>query len=220
MEPNLADILEDIPHALVDGLTVESASGSATLRHQHAGDLVATSGAVVACDPKMIEEDTIWPFVTRVAPGQYPVTLSIADFADGDQRVAYATLHINERHPVRWAVARFPQEAAVGMPEEEIPAYGVDTGTGCFMDADAAQVWAHRINTIANYDMTITDEMDRNGTATCGWATHSLEPDTRANLVVFSAGAGDGAYASYVGYDANDAIVCFVTDFALLWRDN
>ncbi len=222
MGPDVARIVEDIPQALVDGLTVESVDGRATLRHRHVGDLIVTSGAIVACDPKWVEEDTIWPFTTHVPPGRYPTTLSIAHFTR-DQRVAYATLRFNARQPARWEVATFPEAAmsAAGAAEAgQIPAYGVDAGIGCFMDADAARVWARRINTIADADQVINEEMDRNGVDTCSWATIGLEPETAANLIAFSAGVGDGSYASYFGYDADGAIACLVTDFALLWHDS
>lgn len=220
MEPDLARIVEGLPQALADGLTVEGISGPAKLHHRHVGDLIVTSGSVVACDPETIEESTTWPFTTPVPPGTYPVILSIAHFSH-DQRVAYATLHLHEQQPVRWDVATFP---ATAMGDEyeasQIPAYGVDTGIGCFMDADAARVWARRINEAAVLNTEIVDEMDKNGSDTCSWATISLEPETPANLIAFSAGAGDGGYASYFGYDAEDTLVCLVTDFALFWRDN
>jgi len=220
VEPNLAHTLEDVPQALVDGLTVGHGRDRATLHHRHVGDLIVTSGAVVACDPKWIEESTVWPFTTPVPPGAYPVILSIAHFTR-DQRVAYATLRCRAHQPVRWDVATFPKEAMSAEYEaDQIPAYGVDAGIGCFMDADAARVWARRINTVADADQVIDDEMDRNGVDTCSWATISLEPETPANLIAFSAGAGDGSYASYFGYDADGAIACLVTDFALLWHDS
>jgi hypothetical protein len=220
MEPDLARIVEDLPQALVDGLTVKGVGGRATLHHRHVGDLIVTSGAIVACDPECIEEDTVWPFVTRVAPGQYPLILSIAHFTN-DQRVAYAILRLREQQPVRWDVATFPTEAMSDEYEGgQIPAYGVDSGIGCFMDADAARVWARRINHATSLNHEIADEMDKNGVATCSWATISLAPETPANLIAFSAGAGDGAYASYFGYDADDVVVCLVTDFALFWRES
>jgi Kelch motif len=32
-------------------------------------------------------------------------------------------------------------------------------------------------------------------------------------------GAGDGDYAIYIGYDADNALVCLTTDVALLWHN-
>lgn len=39
---------------------------------------------------------------------------------------------------------------------------------------------------------------------------------SRANLIAFSSGWGDGGYASFFGYDARDSVVCLVTDFHVL----
>jgi hypothetical protein len=220
MEPDLARIVEDLPQALADGLTVEGIGGRATLHHRHVGDLIVTSGAIVACDPEVIEEDRVWPFLTRVAPGQYPLILSIAHFTN-DQCVAYAILRLREQQPVHWDVATFPAEAMSDEYEGgQIPAYGVDSGIGCFMDADAARVWARRINHATSLNHEIADEMDKNGVDTCSWATISLAPEMPANLIAFSAGAGDGCYASYFGYGGDDVVVCLVTDFALFWRES
>jgi len=108
VEPDLARTLEDLPQALVDGLAVGNGRDRATLHHRYVGDLIVTSGAIVACDPEFIEESTVWPFVTRVAPGQYPLILSIAHFTR-DQYVAYATLRFRERQPTHWDVATFPK---------------------------------------------------------------------------------------------------------------
>jgi len=220
MEPNLALIVEDLPQALVDGVTVESVDGRATLHHRHVGNLIVTSDAIVACDPEFIEESTVWPFVTRVIPGEYPIILSIAHFTR-DQYVAYAILRFHEHQPVRWDVATLPKEAMSNEYDaSQIPAYGVDSGVGCFMDADAARVWAWRINHAVSLNHEIADEMDKNGVDTCSWATISLAPETSANLIAFTAGAGDGGYASYFGYDVDGVMVCLLTDFALFWRDS
>ena len=51
---------------------------------------------------------------------------------------------------------------------------------------------------------------------TWGWANVSLEPEIASNIVAFSTGLGDGAYLTYLGYDANNVPVCFTTDFALI----
>jgi hypothetical protein len=220
MEPDLARIIRVLPQALADGVAVEDASGSATLHQQRVGKLNVTSGAIVACDPETIDEETIWPYTTSVPPGIYPVILSIAHFPN-DRRVAYAVLRLHERQPLRWDVATFPEEVMSDEDEAgQIPAYGVDTGIGGFMDVDAARVWARRINAASVLNTQITDEMEKNGTDTCSWATISLEPETQANLIAFSAGAGDGGYASYFGYDADDVVVCLVTDFGLFWPED
>jgi len=40
------------------------------------------------------------------------------------------------------------------------------------------------------------------------------------NCVAFSSGWGDGVYASYFGYSTAHDVVCLVTDFDVLWRED
>ena len=211
--------------ALKDAQVVESTDGGITLRLQAVGDLTVTSGSVVACDPKWLEEAP-QPFLTHIEPGRYPVILSIAHFPDGDQRVAYATLRFRERQPVRWKVARRQEDDADG--DIYASAYSVDSGKGCFMDADLLHLLVERIaaeaadetnyecmNIGPGYEEGIDEVMARTRVRTWGWANICPEPDTTSNVIVFSSGLGDGAYLTYVGYDADAVPVCFTTDFAL-----
>ncbi len=207
--------------ALIDGQVVESVDGPITLRHRAAGNLIVTSGSIVACDPVLIE-DGPQPFVTRIEPGHYPIILSTARFPNGDERVAYATLRVREQDPVRWEAARRP-----GDETDDAAWYPVDSGKGCFMDADALHALLDRLER-EETDESVYEQMNIgpgpleligeaiNATPapTCGWANVSLEPDTAANVVGFSAGWGDGGYITYLGYDAAGALVCFTTDFA------
>ena len=67
------------------------------------------------------------------------------------------------------------------------------------------------------FDERLNAEMDSNETRPPGqpWATIQVSNSTPANIIAFSSGYGDGAYASYWGYDAAGTLVCLVTDFAL-----
>src|SRR5690349_14767925 len=100
---------ERLVQAFADEKTVEIPDGVVTLRHYRAGESIVTSGHIVACDPGWLDEETqpedAPPFLTRIAPGRYPIVLSIASFPSGDQRVAYATLRVQERAPVRSEIA-------------------------------------------------------------------------------------------------------------------
>jgi len=48
------------------------------------------------------------------------------------------------------------------------------------------------------------------------WGSVIVCEDTRLNVVMFSSGYSDGFYASYWGFDADDNVVCLVTDFNVL----
>jgi len=230
MQPELAIILLGLLQAFHDGLVVKTERGNVTLHRYHVGDLVVTSGHIVACDPQWVDADmadAIPVFSISIRSGQYPVILTIqhatkryrTDYKNY-QSVAFATLRIREQMPVRWDIATVLNEDPMLRVDGEIPGYGVDSGTGCFMDKDAAQAWARRLSTNPTSVSVLDAEIEKTYVDTWGWANVSLKPETSANLIAFTAGAGDGAYSTYVGYDADDAVVCLVTDFALLWPDS
>jgi hypothetical protein len=168
MQPDLAKIISGLDQALQDGLTVATKDGVVTLRHFYAGDLIVTSGYIVACDPLLADENTTKPFATLITPGRYPVILSIqhamkhyqTGYRDY-QYVAFATLRLHERRPVRWEPAIVPGEDLSSREDESIPGYIVDSGNGCFMDADIARIFVQRLSTDQDYPMVFDDEMKR-----------------------------------------------------------
>jgi Protein of unknown function (DUF4241) len=40
-----------------------------------------------------------------------------------------------------------------------------------------------------------------------------------ANIVAFTSGFGDGAYACYFGYDKDNEVVCLLTDFDVFFPE-
>lgn len=222
----------DYTRAFVDGAVALSvfqddtgAGEHCTLHVAELGELVVTSGHIVACDP-LVMPDT-HPLAAAVPPGRYPVLLSVAAFAHGDQRVAYALLPLNDRAAVRWENA-VPQGRSL---EELQPGYAygypVDAGTGCFMDADAARALAAPSTPMtagqeAGVDEVkdLSDELlklqEQTYVATWSWANLVTDPDTGANVIAFSSGQGDGFYSTYWGYDAAEERVALVTDFGIV----
>jgi hypothetical protein len=180
VHPYLAQILTELlPQALEDGITVQGPHGDVTLRLHHAGQLIITSGRIVAWDPLWLDETTP-ALEVPIPPGQYPVVLTIA----GGQVPAYATLRVRQSRPVRWEIARFDEgetpDNDVVAEDDEIPGYPVDTGIGCFADVEAARVFARRLAADAEYHMVIAhgmNESDPSGTG-WGWGAVSLEPDS------------------------------------------
>ncbi len=222
--PEPAETSHHLMLALKDEQVVESVDGPITLRHHAAGNLIVTSGGIVACDPILIEDEP-QPFVTRIEPGHYPVILSIASFPNSDERVAYATLQVRKQDPVRWEAA---QRSGDETDDDDTAWYPVDSGKGCFMDADALRALLDRLEREETDDSVyeeinigpgplelVSEAVNASRTPTWGWANVGLEPDTAANVVGFSSGWGDGGYATYLGYDASEDLVCFTTDFAL-----
>ncbi|MDQ3929552.1 MAG: DUF4241 domain-containing protein, partial [Chloroflexota bacterium] len=140
-------ITPDLSRAFEEGhvieVPVEDTTWRVRLEPRELADLVVVSGRVVACDPFTVYEGVL-PFDLEVEPGRYPVILSIAHVEEnGDQRVAYAMLRFGEGRPVRWELATWPGKGLADLGEGEVFGYGVDAGTGSFMDEIAAQKLTH-----------------------------------------------------------------------------
>ena len=197
-----------------------------TISTHRIGELILTSGRIIACDP-LIAPDTRYHFKKAVKPGRYPVIVSVADFQPaGDTRFACAMLRISDEATVRWEVALINEPDANQTDDRTV--YGVDAGTGCFVDLDAAEIVENLVSIEILYpekdefemfcDRVIA-EMEKNsfGThpLTAGWADMRVSDDTEANMIAFSSGWGDGSYVSFWGYDASGDLTSLVTDFAL-----
>ena len=180
------------------------------------GELVLTSGKLVACDPLVFPGTE--PFDASFQPGRYPVTLSIAyNPKDNSKTVAYAMLHLSKQTPVKWKLATKIGEDLSALSENEVFGYGVDSGTGCFMDADVSQIIVDKSWEAETYEETLTSQLDdlleENSRLGLKWANMRVDEDTEANVIAFASGFGDGFYASYFGYDAEGCIVAVVTEF-------
>jgi hypothetical protein len=176
------------------------------------GRLNAPSGAIVACDALVAPQPT--PFSLRLAPGYYPITLAIAHFQSGDQRIAAAMLKVAEGEPSTWQVAVWEGQEPVPVEQDEVPAYGVDSGTGSFLSLEATKVLA------AGFDQSRFDRilarMQQTYVNTREWTDFLLDKERSLNAIIFSSGLGDGAYPSYWGLGASGSPLCLITDFGLV----
>jgi hypothetical protein len=160
-----------------------------------AGRLALPSGRVVADGfPSGLSK----PLDYRLAPGAYPVYVTLARHEPGDaERVALATLVVSREPPVRW---------------RRSGGIGVDGGVGAFTSMEGARA----------LDRLMSDAPD--GYYEEAW--HSLAAhdhqvtevpiDGDLNQVMFSTGSGDGGYPLLAGLDANGRPARFVLDFYLL----
>jgi len=189
---------------LSDRPDLKSHSGPVRLKCQLIGELNFPSGRLVACDI-MMSGDSL-AFKQAVPPGRYPVFLSDITLSDGDEQTAAAWLRFSDATPVRWDFARWDSRKQV-----KEPAYIVDSGMGAFMSLEAAPL-------IDACGESLTDEvyaaMDKEPYP--GWVILPVPGAEHLNFAVFSPGLGDGVYASYWGFDANDTPVCLLTDFDVL----
>lgn len=206
----------DYSQLLQDGLEVRTEWGSASLKRYEVGELVTPTGKIVACDPLVFPETSA--FTVQLSPGGYPVNLSVAHFGN-DQRVAYASILFKKGRVHHWELALLPDQDIDSLEPGEIFCYGVDSGTGCFMDLKASEAFAERINDDEDYSEALIAELDKTYVHTWSWANLVMDTETNANLIMFSSGLGDGCYPSYFGFDEVHNPMILVTDFGVLTDD-
>jgi hypothetical protein len=112
---------------------IDSSAESQDLEFFPVGNLVITSGKLVACDPYSYPEEK--PFEKTFAPGLYPVT-SVLDFIGN----SCIFVRFKDTVAVRWENAARIGEKLEELKEGEYFSYGVDAGTGSFMDAEVAGI--------------------------------------------------------------------------------
>ncbi len=205
----------DYSKAFIDGISVETDHGTATLNVHNIGELTVSTGLIVACDPFVFFDSV--PFAIEIPTGKYPVLLSV-ERRGADERVAFALLKISGEDTVRWEPAvRLDQP---GLKGYNFHGYPVDSGTGCFMDNAVAKIILKRFEDEVwaddySYSNQIMAEMKKNYVHTWDWGNIKLE-DGVGNMITFKSGLGDGVYPSYFGFAANGSITGLVTDFGFV----
>lgn len=238
---------EVLTGAFTPGFVGEADEERYPVRTVRIGEVHISSGRVIVVDPFLMSTRDR-PLTVSVPPGRYPVDLAVADAGDSGQRVALARLLFSDMPPVRWALAVTDEQDPATLTGDQIFGYGVDAGTGAFVDA-AVPAWLEReypwaagvgyLEQVQGPDPAILrphiGEVDRYMTLVDSWQVRGeaaapelgipygfvlVEPLGPGGAAMFSSGWGDGYYASWVGYDADDHPVVIVTDFAVITAVN
>lgn len=191
-------------------LANEKVIGDLTLRQKRITDLQLPTGKLVATDAFVFTEPQ--PFELPLPSGIFPVILNVAHFSD-DQRVAFASVRFRDSTPVAWDMLTLDGQDTNKLEEGHFFGYGVDSGTGCFIDASAAKVLDRKMAEDREFYREMMAAMERTYVHTWSWLDMSFG---KGNLVAFSSGVGDGAYASYAGFDPDGEISLVVTDFSVV----
>ena len=175
------------------------------------GNIKINEGKIVACDPFFYVNDL--PYKENFPLGEFPVQLAIAKIND-DERVGFARIKFSDNAPVRWELALTEKQNLDELKNEsQIFGYGVDAGTGGFMEPAGAQDFTKILeDNTDNYQLYI-DEMQKNYKNTWSWFLWEQNKNT---VAMFSTGWGDGFYATYIGYAADNTISRLVTDFVII----
>ncbi|KYC39700.1 hypothetical protein WA1_30690 [Scytonema hofmannii PCC 7110] len=194
--------------------------GEITLTAHNIGDLVLTSEKLVACDPLTFFGAE--SFAIELKAGRYPTILSIAYFHKDKQfAVAYAMLLLKKEPVVRFEMATILGEDISSLEEGKIFGYGVDSGMGCFMDSNVAQLILEK-NWNAETDedffsSQLLEALQKSSNSPWCWTNFCVDESTQANIIAFDSGWGDGIYPSYFGYDVQENIISVVTEFINLF---
>jgi len=178
-------------------------------------ELDLPTGRVFACDPFVGLYEEAVAFTTSVAPGTYTVAVSMVEITDPARpstghphhRVAAARLRVLDRPVAAWEPGLTDGQDIVELEGDGFYGYGVDAGTGCFVDVAVA-------GALAAYQ----DESDALMDALDGGGEQRIlalvtDPDTGHSVALFPSGWGDGAYPTWIGRTAGGEVACFVTEF-------
>jgi hypothetical protein len=182
---------------LQEGASITNGFGSFVLRLTNVADLTIASGRLVAGDGFAFESE---PVSGEFPTGRFPVILTVAQFSN-DQRIACAVVQFNSNPARRW---------------EFCGSYGVDSGTGSYLDPKAAALLEKRLVKDPDSYLQVIAEMERRQVNTWSWANLVLDEATGLNQILFSSGVGDGGYNCFVGYDDQGKPTRLVTDFQIL----
>lgn len=198
--------------AFIPGYSVEVDGERFAFEAKQVGQFRLSAGSLMACDPFTCA--TMNPFVKKLPAGEFPLSIAIAK-SEKDERIALAKISFSSKPIHRWELALTKGQYPAALRDGEVFCYGVDTGTGSFMDADALAEYRLRLRD-ERFSERLIEEMERTGALT---RASLLLNDMRGSVALFSSGYGDGCYATYFAYDAEGALVAAITDFFVIpWR--
>lgn len=182
----------------------ERFGADAKLELRALGRIAITSGRLAARDP-FLDTPSV-AFARRVPKGNHRVVASLVTLAKAGKRpqvrCAAVTVHFAKGAVASLVAAPFEKQAKA---KSGAAAYGVDAGTGAFMDASV----------VAKLDERSHGEIiaAMKKTRTSGFGFACLDAPS---VIAFTSGLGDGAYASYWGFSRAKKLLCLMTDFAVV----
>ncbi|MEV0645070.1 DUF4241 domain-containing protein [Phytomonospora sp. NPDC050363] len=205
----------------VAGRKVETPRVSAVIEVVDLGELAVPTGRLAACDPMVYWE--LEPFTVELPRGAHPVRLSVVlvDAVHGQpqpeahRRVAAAQVLVRDTPAMAWEMAVTAGQDTSTLTGDLYFGYGVDAGTGAFIDASGGKALDRINDADSAYDLD--DALTDAGKAVPPrMGANVTDEETGLNVVVFPSGWGDGVYPTWIGRDAAGEVVSVVTDFHVL----
>lgn len=182
-----------------------------------AGKIHLSTGSIVACDP-LITNDMA-SFKVNFPQGEFPV---LVHKERESNCIAYVEIVFSAAQISEWKLATTDGQNIEELQGEEIFGYPVESGMGCFMDAETQDCLNHLEKRLFHRKgaefMGIYEEFfhehffDENG-AIDQFAFLKPDEDKAGNIFDFETGYGEGFYASYIGFGIDGEPVKLVSEF-------
>ncbi|KEY18637.1 DUF4241 domain-containing protein [Kaistella antarctica] len=182
-----------------------------------AGNIVLTSGKLVASDPLITSE--MPPFMTDFPIGEFPV---LVHKEIESNCIAYVEMVFKNAEIATWKLATSDGQNMTELEEGEIYGFPVESGMGCLMDFETQEnlilLEQHLFKRKGEEFMGIYEEFfhehffQEEG-AVNQYAFLKPHEEKPGNLFAFETGYGEGFYASYIGFDKNEIPVKVVCEF-------
>lgn len=182
-----------------------------------AGKIHLSTGSIVACDP-LITNDMA-SFKVNFPQGEFPV---LVHKEKESNCIAYVEIIFSAAQISEWKLATTDGQNIEELKGEEIFGYPVESGMGCFMDAETQDCLNHLEKRLFHRKgaefMGIYEEFfhehffDENG-AIDQFAFLKPDEDKAGNIFAFETGYGEGFYASYIGFGIDGEPVKLVSEF-------
>ncbi len=196
---------------------------SPLLETYEAGNIMLPAGRLVACDPLLT--NNMKPFVTDFPKGSFPVNIH----RERDSGcIAYVEIVFSSAEVKNWKMATTEGQITEDLKDGEIFGYPVESGMGCFMDAetqdDLNRLEIKLFRRKGDDFMGIYEEFFHGCFFDSAGAANQyafLKPDENkhGNICAFETGYGEGFYASYIGFDEAGRPAKVVSEFIEILTD-
>lgn len=182
-----------------------------------AGNLMLTSGKLVACDP--LTTTGMPSFTTQFPQGAFPVLVHVEKESNC---VAYVEIVFKEAEAHSWEMALTAEQNLEDLGAEEIFGYPVESGMGCFMDEETEdslhfleqKIYAEKGEQFSGlYDEFFRPFFFESDGAVNQYSFLQPDPEKDGTIFAFETGYGEGFYASYICFDESHQPIKIISEF-------
>lgn len=191
---------------------VDTEFGRMNIEKIEAGKLKLVTGRIIATDPILLYDDECYS--QHVKPGSYNVNLYVGRAQKRKKQTVAAEIRINDKEPVKWEMALLQGESAKTFGRDEFMGYEVENGLGCFMDEKIMEI----LDVMSEEELKEYEDKVKNAVreSDCSCAEIVMDNKTGLNIIVFASGWNEGTFPTYCGFDKDNKLSRFVTDFMVI----